>query len=103
LTLTDFKKNCLKYHQHKKIDRDKNKSITYYRKQVNIINDLQFIIRIIYYQLVKEKSIPFIIEFDMNKGIFVKERNDKWTSNSLNTFSSSIILASFQKMNIKLI
>jgi len=30
----------------------------------------------------------------------VKEREDKWTSNSLNTFNS-IVLASFQKINIK--
>ena len=30
----------------------------------------------------------------------MKEREDKWTSNSLNTFNS-IVLASFQKINIK--
>ena len=62
-----------------------------------IINDTPFNKRIIYYQLVKEKKkIPFIIEFDMDKGVFVKEREDKWTSNSLNTFNS-VVLVSFQK------
>jgi len=37
----------------------------------------------------------------MDKGLFVKEREDKWTSNSLNTFNS-IVLASFQKINIEI-
>jgi len=33
LTLAEFKKICLKYHQHKKLNRDKNKSIMYYSKK----------------------------------------------------------------------
>jgi len=101
LTLAEFKKICLKYHQHKKLNRDKNKSIMYYRKKVDIINDTPFNKRIVYYQLVKEKKIPFIIEFDMDKGVFVKEREDKWTSNSLNTFNS-IVITSFQKINLEI-
>ncbi|KAG4100442.1 hypothetical protein H8356DRAFT_1422915 [Neocallimastix lanati (nom. inval.)] len=68
------------YHQHKKLN-------------LVIINDTPFNKRIIYYQLVKEKKkIPFIIEFDMDKGVFVKEREDKWTSNSLNTFNSVVLV-----------
>ncbi|KAG4085540.1 hypothetical protein H8356DRAFT_1435257 [Neocallimastix lanati (nom. inval.)] len=93
LTLAEFKKICLKYHQYKKLNCDKNKSIMYYHKKVDIINDTPFNKRIVYYQLMKEKKIPFIIEFDLDKGVYVKEREDKWTSN---------ILASFQKINIEI-
>ena len=68
---------------------------------MDIIIDNPFNKRIVYYQLVKEKKIPFIIEFDLDKGVFVKKRKDKWTSTSLNTFNS-IVLASFQKINIEI-
>lgn len=37
----------------------------------------------------------------MDKKEFVKERTDKWTSNSMNTFNS-IALTSLQKINIEL-
>ncbi|KAL6628061.1 hypothetical protein U3516DRAFT_852318 [Neocallimastix sp. 'constans'] len=79
----------------------------YYRKKVDIINDTKFNKCIVYYQLVKEKKIPFIIELgvrvntDLDKSVFVKEQEDKWTSNSLNTFNS-IVLASFQKINLEI-
>ncbi|KAL6636091.1 hypothetical protein U3516DRAFT_848793 [Neocallimastix sp. 'constans'] len=90
LTLAEFKKICLKYHQYKKLNCDKNKSIMYYHKKVDIINDTPFNKRIVYYQLMKEKKIPFIIEFDLDKGVYVKERED------------NIVLASFQKINIEI-
>jgi len=64
---------------------------------------LPFNKHIVYYQLVKENKISFMIEFDIDKGIFVKKkkkREDKWTSNSLNTFNS-IVLAYFQKKKKK--
>ena len=66
---------------------------------MDIINDAPFNKRIVYYELVKEKKIHFIIDIDMDKRVFVKEWQDKWISNSLNTFNN-IILASFQKINI---
>jgi len=72
----------------------------YYRKKVDIFNDTPFNKCIVYYQLVKERKIPFIIKFNLDKGVFVKEREDKWTSNSLNTFNS-IVIASFKKLILK--
>ena len=102
LSLSKFKKICLKYNHYKKTTRSINNiNNVYYRKQVEIIGQAPFNKCIVYYQLVKVKKKPFIIELNMDKKEFVKERTDKWTSNSMNTFNS-IALASLQKINIEL-
>ncbi|KAL6593674.1 hypothetical protein U3516DRAFT_766970 [Neocallimastix sp. 'constans'] len=69
----------------------------FYAKQ-HSIKKVKSKIDIIKVSLITKKN-SLIIEFDMDKGIFVKEWEDKWTSNRLYTFNS-IVLASFQLINI---
>ena len=68
---------------------------------MDIVNDVPINKKIVYYQQVREKKFPFIIEFNLDTKKFVKVRKDKPTSNSINTFNS-ILLASFQKVNVDL-
>ncbi|KAG4081963.1 hypothetical protein H8356DRAFT_1066884 [Neocallimastix lanati (nom. inval.)] len=131
LSFSEYKEVCLRYHQHKKFYSTKNmkdvpnnkdnnrnnnknnnnKSNTeiidnkfycyYYRKQVEIINDVPTKTRVVTYHLVREKKVPFIVEINLDNNSFVKERKDKYTSNSINTFNS-ILIASYQKVNIEI-
>ncbi|KAG4082154.1 hypothetical protein H8356DRAFT_1299908 [Neocallimastix lanati (nom. inval.)] len=73
----------------------------YYRKQVEMINDVPTKTRVVTYHLVREKKVPFIVEINLDKNSFVKERKDKYTSNSINTFNS-ILIASYQKVNLEI-
>ncbi|ORX97073.1 hypothetical protein LY90DRAFT_520143 [Neocallimastix californiae] len=73
----------------------------YYRKQVEMINDVPTKTRIVTYHLVREKKVPFIVEINLDNNSFVKERKDKYTSNSINTFNS-ILIASYQKVNLEI-
>ncbi|KAL6588986.1 hypothetical protein U3516DRAFT_653447 [Neocallimastix sp. 'constans'] len=131
LPFSEYKEVCLRYHQHKKFYSTKNmkdvpnnkdnnrnnnknnnnKSNTeiidnkfycyYYRKQVEMINDVPTKTRIVTYHLVREKKVPFIVEINLDNNSFVKERKDKYTSNSINTFNS-ILIASYQKVNLEI-
>ncbi|KAL6592805.1 hypothetical protein U3516DRAFT_649166 [Neocallimastix sp. 'constans'] len=131
LPFSEYKEVCLHYHKHKKFYSTKNikdvpnnknnnrynnknnnnktnTEITnnkfycyYYRKQVEMINDVPTKTRIVTYHLVREKKVPFIVEINLDNNSFVKERKDKYTSNSINTFNS-ILIASYQKVNIEI-
>ncbi|KAG4082020.1 hypothetical protein H8356DRAFT_1299963 [Neocallimastix lanati (nom. inval.)] len=131
LPFSEYKEVCLRYHQHKKFYSTKNikdvpnnknnnrnnnknnnnKSNTeiidnkfycyYYRKQVEMINDVPTKTRVVTYHLVREKKVPFIVEINLDNNSFVKERKDKYTSNSINTFNS-ILIASYQKVNLEI-
>ncbi|KAG4082808.1 hypothetical protein H8356DRAFT_1383823 [Neocallimastix lanati (nom. inval.)] len=124
LPFSEYKEVCLRYHQHKKFYSTKNmkevpnnkdnnrnnnknnnnKSNTeiidnkfycyYYRKQVEMINDVPT-------KTLREKKVPFIVEINLDNNSFVKERKDKYTSNSINTFNS-ILIASYQKVNLEI-
>ncbi|KAL6589286.1 hypothetical protein U3516DRAFT_573681 [Neocallimastix sp. 'constans'] len=131
LPFSEYKEVCLRYHQHKKFystknmkdlpnyknnNRNNNKNNNnknnteiidnkfycyYYRKQVEMINDVPTKTRIVTYHLVREKKVPFIVEINLDNNSFVKERKDKYTSNSINTFNS-ILIASYQKVNLEI-
>ncbi|ORX73459.1 hypothetical protein BCR32DRAFT_285619 [Anaeromyces robustus] len=102
LTLSEYKKICQLYNKHKKyVKQQNNKNNFYYQKQVEIINDIPIKKRVVQYHLVREKKIPFIIEINLDTKTFVKERKDKYTSNSIYTFNS-ILIASYQKINIEI-
>jgi len=131
LPFSEYKEVCLRYHQHKKFystknmkdlpnyknnNRNNNKNNNnknntkiidnkfycyYYRKQVEMINDVPTKTRVVTYHLVREKKVPFIVEINLDNNSFVKERKDKYTSNSINTFNS-ILIASYQKVNLEI-
>ncbi|KAG4082234.1 hypothetical protein H8356DRAFT_1066529 [Neocallimastix lanati (nom. inval.)] len=131
LPFSEYKEVCLRYHQHKKYystknmkdvpnyknnNRNNNKNNNnknnteiidnkfycyYYRKQVEMINDVPTKTRVVTYHLVREKKVPFIVEINLDNNSFVKERKDKYTSNSINTFNS-ILIASYQKVNLEI-
>ena len=102
ISLAEYKNICLLYNKHKKeVKLLKDKKNVYYRKKVDIVNDVPINKKVVYYQQVREKKFPFIIEFNLDTKKFVKVRKDKPTSNSINTFNS-ILLASFQKVNVDL-
>ena len=50
--------------------------------------------RVVTYHLVREKNVPFIVEINLDNNSFLKERKDKYSSNSLNTFNC-ILIASY--------
>ncbi|ORY21838.1 hypothetical protein LY90DRAFT_632436 [Neocallimastix californiae] len=66
-----------------------------------MINDVPTKTRVVTYHLVREKKVPFIVEINLDNNSFVKERKDKYTSNSINTFNS-ILIASYQKVNLEI-
>ncbi|KAG4092110.1 hypothetical protein H8356DRAFT_951151 [Neocallimastix lanati (nom. inval.)] len=66
-----------------------------------MINDVPTKTRVVTYHLVREKKDPFIVEINLDNNSFVKERKDKYTSNSINTFNS-ILIASYQKVNLEI-
>jgi len=98
ITLNEFKNICVLYNKFKKEKSNKNYDY-YYRKHVEIIDCVPYPKKVINYYGVKIKKIPFIIEFDLENNEFVKVRDDKMSSNSINTFNS-VLLASYQKINI---
>ena len=66
---------CLRYHQHKKFYSTRNIKDIPERKKSHEIN--------------------------LDNNLFVKDRKDKYTSNSINTFNS-ILIASYQKVNLQI-
>jgi len=98
ISLTEYKNICKLYNIYKK-KKVVNDSEYYYHKQVEIINDLPYNKRIVKYYRINVKRIPFIIEFNLDTNEFVKVREDKTSSNSLNTFNS-VLLASYQRINV---
>lgn len=90
LSVEKYKNICKLYNKFK-IQNTTEKN--YYSKKIEVI-DNEKIVK--YYRL---KSKSFIIEYDLDNKEFIKVRNDKAVSNSINTFNS-ILLASYQKINI---
>jgi len=57
ISLAEYKNICLLYHKHKKeVKLLKDKQNIYYRKKVDIVNDIPTNKKIVYYQQVKEKK-----------------------------------------------
>ncbi|ORX70390.1 hypothetical protein BCR32DRAFT_285966 [Anaeromyces robustus] len=113
LSLSEYKKVCQLYHQHKKLYYRKDESNEnnppkvntnhyYYQKQIESVNFYRLTDkRDVRYRLVREKKIPFIVEINLDNKTLVKVRKDKYTSNSINTFNN-ILLASYQRINIEI-
>ena len=100
MSLDQFKKICALFNEFKKINKN-NKNKYIYRKKIDIVDCVPYQKKLVKYECVKIKNIPFIIEYDLDNNKFIKIRNDKLSSNSINTFNS-ILLASYQKININI-
>ncbi|ORX41534.1 hypothetical protein BCR36DRAFT_416709 [Piromyces finnis] len=98
ISLSEYKKICKLYNIHKK-KSNKDNVYYHYRKHVEYIYNTPTNIRCVYYCKEKLKKKPFIIEFNLDTQKMVKVREDKPSSNSINTFIS-VLLATHQKINI---